>query len=209
MAADRFFLTAKTPRAAKSAKIFLGWQAPIPLANLALSWRLGGKLNPNSRAHVSSHTSPRRLRPRLNAGSTPRCDATTIRSWFWLGATPRASFCGLHGQSQCVEWRGRKADEQFRSVQTAQRRTADRVAGGGCPPPAPTPPCVRFRTRRFTQSSQVSGARRAGSRGPSAAAHRSARLGSCGWRQHSTKGHDYSWPRLGREPHLPHVGEAS
>jgi len=32
------------------------------------------------------------------------------------------------------------------------------VAGGRCNPPAPTPPCVRFRTRRFCRATQIDGA---------------------------------------------------
>ena len=39
-----------------------------------------------------------------------------------------------------------------------------RVARGSYPPPAPTPPCVRFRTRRFTKNTQASDAHRGSSR---------------------------------------------
>ncbi len=41
---------------------------------------------------------------------------------------------------------------------------AHRVARGSYPPPAPTPPCVRFRTRRFTKNTQASDAHRGSSR---------------------------------------------
>src|SRR3990172_9830735 len=50
----------------------------------------------------------------------------------------------------------------LRAIYSRERR--DRVAEGGYPPPAPTPPCERFPTRRFKKNTQASGAPRGSSR---------------------------------------------
>ena len=55
----------------------------------------------------------------------------------WGSATRRSSFCGLPGQSQCVEWRSAQSVGRFRSVQTARRREA-----GGSPPQKMAPWCL-------------------------------------------------------------------
>src|SRR5881394_3885640 len=67
------------------------------------------------------------------------------------------------------------------------QRGIQRVAGRGCPLPAPTPPYVRFRIRRFTRCTQAFDAHRGSSGVPVAAASRLAPPGSCDWHRRSTK----------------------
>jgi len=79
-----------------------------------------------------------------------------------------------------------------------QRREARLESPGqSSPAPALTPPCVRLRTRRFTQRPRVDGPARGGSQEPDGAASGLARPHAWGPRPRSTTGHA-CWGRSDR-----------
>ncbi len=98
-------------------------------------------------------------------------------------AWPRAGTRRL--PSDWVGEQGRTAGPQSlydrpRRQSTANSALASTGEGWASRPRLPTPPDIRFRIRRFTNSSRVSGAGREGSRVPCAVARRLRRPGACG-----------------------------
>ena len=124
-----------------------------------------------------------------------------------LRRRPGADRAPGSGGGRAGGWRA--GTEPSHGGQACVEQGLERVAGGGYPPPAPTPPDVPFGIRRFMTSAQASDAHRRSSRDPCRAALSWVPLGSCGSRRRSTRDHEGSWPRPVRGPHRLRAGGAA